>query len=392
MLDLVSLITQIRQKLVENAYPDEVAVRSQIVVPILQALGWSTWDPDKVSLEYKLKHKQFTRRVDLALIVNAGSPRCIIELKSTSYNLKQIGRSDGDLQLFEYAFHAGAPLALLTNGLEWRFYSILSPGSYEERLVRVLKIDEQSPEEFSNVLARYLSYEKTESGSSAEAALADLTKRIAQSAARKVIPQAWKRLVSGSSNRHLVDLLVAEVSSLTNEAPAESDIVEFLRGLNHAAWRPTPDTTQVPIGDRLQGVPQGQHGDPSASGSKVAKSRKATETRKVAYHFLGERQVAGSAKEAYVQILNALAARDPDFLNRLEPKLKGHKNRGLARSRDEISNQQVTRERAVQISGGWWLHTHMSNKQKANSLRSACTVAGILFGDRSGLNIRLPNS
>ena len=386
MLDLISLLAQIRQKLVEDAYPDEVAVRAQIVVPILGALGWSTWDPDRVSLGYRLKHEQSTRRVDLALIVNAGSPRCIINLKSPSYNLKQSGGSNEDSQLFEYAFQAGAPLALLTNGLEWRFYSIRSPDSYEGRLIRVLKIDEQSPEEFSDVLYRYLSYEKTESGASAEAAREDLAKRIAQTAARSVIPKAWNKLVSDNSNRQLVELLVSEVSSLTNGAPAESDVVDFLRGLKHKDWRLKAPTTLAPFGDPAPRIDQGR--DTHSSTPK----RRAPQSRSVEYYLLGERQNARSAKEAFVRIIDTLAGRHPNFLNRLAPKLKGRKNRGIARSRVEISSVQVSQQAAVQIRYGWWLHTHLSNKQKMDSLRTACTVAGIVFDDRSGLKIRLPNA
>ena len=66
----------------------------------------------------------------------------------------QGGRSDGDRQLFEYAFHAGAPLALLTNGVIWRFYSTFSAGTYAERLVRNLDIETEPPDEVAAALDR----------------------------------------------------------------------------------------------------------------------------------------------------------------------------------------------------------------------------------------------
>ena len=130
MSDLAGVLTQIRRGITRNAYPNETAVRTQIVQRILHELGWNVFDPDKVCNEFSLKLETKTRRIDLALCVSNRNPRCIIELKSTDYDLKQIGRSDGDKQLFQYAFHAGAPVALLTNGVGWRFYSTYGAGTY----------------------------------------------------------------------------------------------------------------------------------------------------------------------------------------------------------------------------------------------------------------------
>ena len=47
---------------------------------------------------------------------------------------------------------------------------------------------------------------------------------------------------------------------------------------------------------------------------------------------------------------------------------------------------------AALISGDWWLLTHMSNKQKIHYLKIACEEAGIPFGDRTGLEVILPNA
>ena len=47
---------------------------------------------------------------------------------------------------------------------------------------------------------------------------------------------------------------------------------------------------------------------------------------------------------------------------------------------------------AVLLPGNWWLLTHLSNKDKIQSLRIACDVADIPFGDPRGLDIHLPNA
>ena len=58
---------------------------------ILHELGWNVFDPDKVCNEFSLKLEKKTRRIDLALCVSNRNPRCIIEPKSTDYDLRQIG-------------------------------------------------------------------------------------------------------------------------------------------------------------------------------------------------------------------------------------------------------------------------------------------------------------
>ena len=101
MDELIDFVCRVRDGIARDAYPNETAVRSQLVQPILERLKWPVYDAAKVCHEYSLKFKNATRRVDLALCVSAGgSPRCIIELKGPS-------QTEGDEQLFEYAFHAG---------------------------------------------------------------------------------------------------------------------------------------------------------------------------------------------------------------------------------------------------------------------------------------------
>ena len=54
--------------------------------------------------------------------------------------VKQVGQSEGaERQLFEYAFHTGVPLAILTDGREWNFFLPAEQGDYGER--RVYKLD-----------------------------------------------------------------------------------------------------------------------------------------------------------------------------------------------------------------------------------------------------------
>ena len=391
MADLAGVLARIRDGISRNAYPNEAAVRNQIVQRILHELGWDVFDPDKVCNEYTLKLKTTSRRIDLALCVKNRSPRCIVELKSTDYDLKEIGRSDGDRQLFEYAFHAGAPLALLTNGVNWRFYSTFSAGTYAERLVRTLDIETEPPAEVAAALDRYLSYANTESGKAADYARVDLDKRIDRHKAREAIPRAWAGLVEDGPDGRLAALLIDATSSLAESAPAKQDVADFLRHLKAEA-RPS---SRVP-----KGTPASRQKNPPAAVEKTAEKTKtpappivvAAGTGDVHYHLLGEERVAKNARDAYIAVFETLAKRDREFLSRLALKLRGRKNRGLARTKQELSDRDSMIKSAALLSGDWWLLTHMSNTRKIQSLKIACEVASIPFGARTGLDIHLPNA
>ena len=84
-------IESIRQGLAAGRFANEAAVSQGIVVPLLHALSWPTYDTQVVWPEYTLSGK----RVDFALCHPAGKPIAPIEVKD-------VGKSDGaERQLFE---------------------------------------------------------------------------------------------------------------------------------------------------------------------------------------------------------------------------------------------------------------------------------------------------
>ncbi len=122
---LVRIVQQIQSRLKTGQFVNEAAVSQGAVLPILQALGWSIFDAQIVCPEYTVEG----RRVDFALCHQARRPEVFIEVK-------QVGQSEGaDRQMFEYAFHTGVPLAILTTGQEWHFYLPAGQGTYQERRV-----------------------------------------------------------------------------------------------------------------------------------------------------------------------------------------------------------------------------------------------------------------
>lgn len=111
-------------------------------------------------VEYSLEG----RRVDFALCHPAGKRLVFIEVK-------QVGQSAGaERQLFEYAFHKGVPLAILSDGQEWHFFLPAAPGEYSERRVYKLDIVEREIKESTGRFEGNLGYADVCSGAALRAA------------------------------------------------------------------------------------------------------------------------------------------------------------------------------------------------------------------------------
>ena len=139
-------VDRIRTSLKSGQYTSEASVSQGVVLPLLQALDWPVFDTSVVTPEYSVE----SGRVDYALRETTGRPKIFLEVK-------RLGQTNtGDRQLFEYAFHQGVPMAVLTDGHEWSFYLPGEEGQYEERRVYKLDLLERSPAESTERLHRYL--------------------------------------------------------------------------------------------------------------------------------------------------------------------------------------------------------------------------------------------
>lgn len=109
---MINDIQDIRYGLGTGRYMNEAAISQGIVMRLLNLLKWPTYDTRVVWPEYATEG----RRVDYALCHPPTKPTVFIEVKQAGNDV------DADRQLFEYAFHKGVPLAILTTGQEWHFF------------------------------------------------------------------------------------------------------------------------------------------------------------------------------------------------------------------------------------------------------------------------------
>ena len=110
---------------------NETRTRQVLIDPLLAALGWNVSDPNQVELEYDVRG----RRADYALLVDA-KPVAVIEAKRLGHQLVD----DNTMQVMNYANTAGIEYMVVTNGDEWKMYSVFERGPIEERVIMDLNV------------------------------------------------------------------------------------------------------------------------------------------------------------------------------------------------------------------------------------------------------------
>jgi predicted type IV restriction endonuclease len=173
-------LLDIRAGITAGRYVNEATVSQGIVQRLLNSLGWPIYDTEIVAPEYSLG----TRRADYALCHPPREPVILIEVK-------QVGQSKGaDRQLFEYAFHKGVPMAILTDGQEWNFFLPTEQGDYSERQLYKLDISERDPQQAESSFKRYLAYDAVRTGQAIEAARSDYRNAARKRQAQRTLPDA----------------------------------------------------------------------------------------------------------------------------------------------------------------------------------------------------------
>ena len=220
-MTLAEHIDEIRDKLKNEQYPNEAAISDGVVLRLLcDGLNWPRYDTRIVYREYPVQGG----RVDFALCHPEQKPKVLIEVKS-------VGKIEGgEQQLFNYAFHQGVPIIVLTDGRKWRFFYPLALGDYREREVVELDLTEDSIEKISRRLTRYLLHESVRNEEAFEAIKTDHQQASKQRQAAKHLPEAWKKLIE-DEDEFLLDALSEKTEKLCSHKPTTEQMLIFLKRL-----------------------------------------------------------------------------------------------------------------------------------------------------------------
>jgi hypothetical protein len=364
-------IEKAKETIRQGRFTSEAAVSQGILLPFLHALGWPVFDTSIVVPEYSLEGG----RVDYGLCHPANRPAVFIEVK-------KIGLSEGaDRQLFEYAFHVGVPMAILTNGQEWSFYLPGEQGRYDERRVYKLDLLERSSSEASDRLNRYLSYERICSGEALKAARSDYQNVARNREIEATFPKAWRALLEEQDSL-LLDLLAEKVEDLCGYKPDLDICGNFLGSV--LVLKPSPALPQ-PRQNR-------QETESPSVGKREDTPFRTHWTRAVdnfVFSFKGQKYQAGSAREVVTKVFQLFSEEDGGFLERFAARKHGKKRRYLARNRNELypGRPDLSEEHAIEIAGGWWMGTNYSRRDLQKMINLAREVAGSPLG--SQINARV---
>lgn len=365
-MTLLHIIEDIRIRVRTGQYANEAAVSQGIVLHLLQALDWPIANTQVVCPEYSLEG----RRVDFALCHPATKPIAFIEVK-------QIGQTDGgERQLFEYAFHAGAPLAILTDGQEWNFYLPAEQGDYGERRVYKLDIIERDIEECVTRFKRYLSYAEITSGHAITSAREDYQNITKNRQILTQLPSAWLKLVDDEDDL-LLELIADQVENLCGFKPSLDTVAKFLK---ENVFLRSPNTP----------AEQGRPVRKAPAESIPTSSNRSTHQVEIGFKLDGHFTLCRNGRDVLVKVFEALSERDATFLERFASRPKhGRTRRYLARTPEELypGRLDLAREHSSQLKSGWFIGTNVSKAQIERIIEMACEVAHIHFGRDLVINV-----
>ncbi|MBM3167440.1 MAG: hypothetical protein FJ022_08400 [Chloroflexi bacterium] len=351
-------IERVRDGIRRGLFTSEAAVSQGILLPILSELGWPVYDPTIVTPEYSIEG----RRVDYALCHPENSPAVFVEVK-------KVGLSESaERQLFEYAFHVGVPMAILTDGQEWSFYLPGEQGRYDER--RVYKIDllTRSTIEASERLIRYLSFERVCSGKALQDARSDYQNVARDRTIKATFPKAWNALLVGQDSL-LLELLADKVEDFCGYKPDLDTCSQFFENMLRAEQTLVSDQPPTPKQGRKTIPPRIILGDTRSMGHFT-------------FEFRGNRYTARSARDVMVKVFQLFAKEDNEFLDRFAARKHGRKRRYIAKERSELypDRPDLVEFHSIELVPGWWMGTNYSRKNIQEIINLACEVAGPRLG------------
>ncbi len=356
-MPLLDTIDQIRSR---PHPPNEESTKLQAVLPTLADLGWDTADPERVKYEYEIGAKHKKRRVDIALI---GERHVVafIEVKAPGQKL-----DDHLDQVLEYAFHVGADICALTDGLEWWFYLPREKGPPSDRRFEMFNLKSHSVDQVADRLQAYLAREELLSHRAERRAKEALGSLRNLKKLQQKIPQIWGEM-QDRPDPELVELVTRRVSASTRLQPAPEQIIAVLRG------EAVPDAHGL-AGDPTSGPPKRSSSKQDSKRSSHHEERQKRKRRKAGrsptgFRLWGKRHGATTHRAVLLGVAAALFQRhEGQFHKALE--LRGRKLPWISSDPDKL-------RAASAIQGSrYFIDVHLS----AKSIERRCHGLLATFG------------
>lgn len=218
MKQLEESVEKAQELLATQRVPNERAVDSAIVQPILAALGWDAAQIDEMYPEYSVGGG----RVDWALCEDE-EPCLFLEEKAPDQAL-----SAHEEQLLQYSFAQGIPLAVLTNGNEWWLYLPLEEGNWSARKFAVVDLEKQPTDEACQVLEAYLDKKAVWSGRAKDIARDKFAEARERQRIRDELPGVIQELLV-SPSEFITEVFQTEAQTELGALPGKELVKDVLR-------------------------------------------------------------------------------------------------------------------------------------------------------------------
>ena len=299
---LKDLVARIRA--IDFGQGAEQATREMAVNPVIDALGWDTFNPNEVDREYSVRGG----RVDYCL--RAPSRNLVfIEVKRAGTDL-----GDHEEQLLRYAFDEGVPLAALTNGHLWWLYLPRAEGRWKQRRFCRIDLHEQQPASTAAALHRFLNHDGLLDGSALQEAQQEFDSQERDRRLRAALQEAWNRVLRDRDGL-LRDLLSETVHDIVGGVPDHEMLDEFLASVSGNG-----DGVPEPVPPDQRGkVPEVRPNrtDPGGTPRPGPKKRRSG-PRPSAFWLDGNRHEVSSWRHLVVQLCERLATQQgPPFADRV---------------------------------------------------------------------------
>jgi predicted type IV restriction endonuclease len=181
MKEIENILKEILEQVKEfrNDYvSNEQAVRTQLIEPILNVLGWKTSNPKFVRPNAQDEDGKIP---DYTLLKN-GKTTLIVEAKNLSIDLQDKKIID---QLANYCFKSGIDFGILTNGVKWLLFKTFEKNP-KDRIIWQVDLENDKIEIVARNLASF-SYSNIDT-------LDSLLKK------SKILDNAWKNLIKSTDS------------------------------------------------------------------------------------------------------------------------------------------------------------------------------------------------
>lgn len=221
--NLKESIERIKRSYSENGRLNEEATKMSMIVPILDALGWSVYDTREIHPEYSIG----SSRVDYAILIN-GNPKVFLEAKKVYETLE-----GHEAQLLKYSFERGVKMAVLTNGITWWFYLPLKEGNWDRRKFYTIELKEQEVDDIAEKFISFLSKDVVVSGDYIKNAENVLKSKEKNEVIMAALPGVWNKLMN-SPPEDLINIVAEATENVCGYKPEKKVIENFMLKVSYS--------------------------------------------------------------------------------------------------------------------------------------------------------------